>query len=230
MEFVQPARQQDVWLRRRWLQLWTLVLIPPAALALSSMSATMAAAALVGCLFVASATVLAMTADTIRAAPSRLPDAVRFAVCAVVTCLGFGGLLAHAGPLAWAVIAAYCTTAAWAVLTRSLPLEEAAVAPHEPGNQEGATEVAEVVTAEEIQSMTDVELCLAWRRSFVMLSSTPNSSRRAGVVSLRQAILDEMELRNPAGLQAWLHSGPRAAGGPDRFLGRSDETRPRKAA
>jgi hypothetical protein len=78
--------------------------------------------------------------------------------------------------------------------------------------------------------MTDTELCRAWRRSFVTLTSARSLGRRAGVVSLRQVILDEMEVRHPAGLRAWLDSGARAAGGPDRFLGRSDEAGPRRAA
>ena len=105
------------------------------------------------------------------------------------------------------------------------PRGQAAAASHE---SDGPTAGHHVVTADEVRSMTDAELCQAWRRSFVRLMSTDNLGRRAGVVSLRQAILDELEVRHPAGLRAWLDSGARPAGGPDRFLGRSDEVGPRK--
>jgi hypothetical protein len=46
------------------------------------------------------------------------------------------------------------------------------------------------------------------------------------VVAQRQVYLDEMERRSPSGLRAWLESGARAAGGPERFLGkrRDDQT------
>jgi hypothetical protein len=133
-------------------------------------------------------------------------------------------MFAYSGPLVWAVIAAYVTTAAWAHGSGSTAPGQAAAARHEP------EEIPQVVTTNEVQRMTDAELCLAWRRSFVTLSSTRNPARRAGVVSLRQEILDEMEFRHPVGLRVWLHSGARAAGGPDRFLRHSDETGRRRAA
>jgi hypothetical protein len=78
------------------------------------------------------------------------------------------------------------------------------------------------------QQLSDTELCLAWRRSFVKLQSAPTRSEVLRVVAQRQAYLDELDRRRPSALQAWLASGARAAGGPERFLtehredGRSD--------
>jgi hypothetical protein len=230
MQFGQPARDRDDWPRRRWSQLWTLVLLAPAALTVSSMSAGMAAATLGGGFFVAIVTVVAMTAESLQASPSRLPDAIRFSVRAVVTCVGFAGVVAHAPTLALVMFAAYVTTASWATLTRSTSPEDAVATPHEPETREEATGVSETVTTDDVRTMTDAELCLAWRRSFVTLGSTPHPARRANVVSLRQVILDEIELRDSVGLHAWLHSGARAASGPDRFLVSSKETRPPTAA
>jgi hypothetical protein len=230
MQFQQPAPERDTWRWRRWSQLWALVLLAPAALAVTAMSAAMGAAAIVASFGVATVTALAMTADSVRALPVQLPAAVRFGVCAAVTCLGFVGMFAYSGPLVWAVIAAYVATAAWAHGSGSTAPGQAVAARHEPEEAEEPEEIPQVVTTSEVQRMTDAELCLAWRRSFVTLRSTRNLARRAGVVSLRQVILDEMELRHPVGLRVWLHSGARAAGGPDRFLRRSDETGGRRAA
>jgi hypothetical protein len=70
--------------------------------------------------------------------------------------------------------------------------------------------------------LTDEELCLAWRRSFLSLERARTSVALQDVVRLRQAYLDELARRHPSGLQAWFDSGARAAGGPDRYLhGRS---------
>jgi hypothetical protein len=73
------------------------------------------------------------------------------------------------------------------------------------------------------RQLSDRELCLEWRRSFVALQATRSPSHLLRVVTQRQVYLDEMERRSPTALAAWLSSGARAAGGPDRFLdGRSD--------
>ena len=80
-------------------------------------------------------------------------------------------------------------------------------------------QAGEVVTVEQARNMSDADLCRAWRRSFVTLQRTRGVVRRAQVVATRQLLLDEVESRYPGGLRAWLASGARAAGGPDRYLG-----------
>jgi hypothetical protein len=72
-----------------------------------------------------------------------------------------------------------------------------------------------------VRSMSDRELCRAFRQSFTLLSRTDAMPDRLRVVALRQAYLDEMSRRDPVGFQSWLESGARAASGPERFLGRS---------
>ena len=71
--------------------------------------------------------------------------------------------------------------------------------------------------------MTNAELCLAWRRSFVDLldASTPDSA--ASVAAYRQLLLDELELRSPGGFAEWLASGARAASDPARYLRRGSD-------
>jgi hypothetical protein len=68
------------------------------------------------------------------------------------------------------------------------------------------------------RTMTDQELCRQWRRSYVLLRYAVTDEEALQVVALRQAYLDELEARRPDAVRAWLASGARAAGGPDRYL------------
>jgi hypothetical protein len=77
------------------------------------------------------------------------------------------------------------------------------------------------------QGLTDHDLCLAWCTSFDVLQSTSDVEARARIVCLRQAYLDELERRDPHGLHAWLASGARATGNPDRHIRSPAEDRPR---
>lgn len=69
-----------------------------------------------------------------------------------------------------------------------------------------------------MQSLSDAELCRAWQISFNALSDTNGVEVQTRVVELRQAYLDEIDRRHPAGLAAWLNSGARAAGNPACYL------------
>ena len=69
-----------------------------------------------------------------------------------------------------------------------------------------------------LRSMSNAELCQAWRRSYTALLQPSSVMHRTLIVACRQAYLDEMEQRDPKGFSAWLGSGARAASGPDRFL------------
>lgn len=67
--------------------------------------------------------------------------------------------------------------------------------------------------------LTDADLCRAWRSSYVALDRAVEVSDKLRAVEIREVILDELERRDGAGLEAWFRSGARAAGGPDRYLG-----------
>jgi hypothetical protein len=67
-------------------------------------------------------------------------------------------------------------------------------------------------------SLTTAELCEAWRDSFRLVSDARSSQQLQHAVVLRQALLDEMARRDSAGLSAWLESGARPAGAPERYL------------
>jgi hypothetical protein len=67
-------------------------------------------------------------------------------------------------------------------------------------------------------ALDDAELCLAWRRSFVLLNEAASPREKMVVVSLRQRYLDELQRRSPSGVSRWLESGARASGNPLPFL------------
>jgi hypothetical protein len=71
------------------------------------------------------------------------------------------------------------------------------------------------------ETLDDVGLCWAWRRSYIVLGRAGSATLRLRVVEARQAYLDELEHRNPEGLSTWLASGARAAGDPRPFVLRS---------
>lgn len=75
-----------------------------------------------------------------------------------------------------------------------------------------------VAPAQELSSLDDEELCLAWRRSFRLLEGSPTTAQRLSVVEQRQQYLDELQRRSPGGLAAWLASGARASGNPFPYV------------
>ena len=67
-------------------------------------------------------------------------------------------------------------------------------------------------------TMTDLDLCQAWRSSYVALARARSAASRGRIVLAREVVLDELERRHPSAVRAWLESGARAAGGPERFV------------
>ncbi len=74
-----------------------------------------------------------------------------------------------------------------------------------------------------LEQLDDDELFRLWRHTFWELNSQPSVGQLASLVALRQSCLDELARRDPAALSAWLDSGARASGGPERFWGRPQE-------
>jgi len=66
--------------------------------------------------------------------------------------------------------------------------------------------------------MSDADLCLEWRRSYLALQSSGSVTAQLLVVQQRQRYLDELERRNPSGLSVWLSSGARAGSDPSRYI------------
>ena len=66
--------------------------------------------------------------------------------------------------------------------------------------------------------LTDSDLCMAWRSSYVALDRAMDPGAKLRAVEIRELLLDELGRRDGPGLEAWFRSGARAAGGPDRYL------------
>ena len=64
------------------------------------------------------------------------------------------------------------------------------------------------------------DLCRAWRSSYLGLQAAGSVDSLLRAVHVRRLVLDELERRDPAAFEAWLRSGPRAAGDPGRHFRR----------
>ena len=69
-----------------------------------------------------------------------------------------------------------------------------------------------------VHLMTDQELCRAWRRSYWTMHEAHSPVEKLRLVQQRQNFLDELATRDALALKAWLASGARACGGPDKFF------------
>ena len=69
-----------------------------------------------------------------------------------------------------------------------------------------------------LAALSDQQLCCLWRHTFWDLHDEETVDERLATVAVRQACLEELERRDPSAFAAWLSSGARASGGPERFL------------
>lgn len=94
--------------------------------------------------------------------------------------------------------------------------------PPSPGRRAEPAKTVRCPGPAAVTSLSVDELCLAWRRSFVLLQRARDEQTRHALVAARQAYLDELERRDRRGFVKWLDSGARAAGDPSRFVGRAE--------
>ncbi len=208
----------------RWLQIWVLLLLVPACCALVTMPMTMAAVAIILTFGLPLGIWLALHVRHTSEFRARVPGAIRLAAAVSVTGLGLLGLFTFSALLAWSTLAAYVVTVG--LMSRAgksasaAPPAATAPADQTPSaNEDEADPTGVVVTHDVVRQMSDAELCHAWRRSFVALQQARGLHLRALLVQTRQLLLDEVDARHPAALRAWLDSGARASGGPDRYIG-----------
>ena len=72
--------------------------------------------------------------------------------------------------------------------------------------------------ADACRTFTTVELCLAWNQTFALYEATADCTERLRILTVREAFLDELERRDPAGLEAWLCSRRPAHEAPTMFF------------
>ncbi|MBA2465500.1 MAG: hypothetical protein H0V42_11090 [Nocardioidaceae bacterium] len=154
-------------------------------------------------------------------------------------------LVTMAGPLALPMLLLAVITSPWAfrwLERQSLPGGQSAMETscQQEGQHDEVWETTALAVVESpaptfaqppaVRDLSDQELCQVWRVSFRALHRAHTTASRQRVVSLRQAYLDEFERRNPAALSAWLHSGARAASGPDKYLAHPQDWKHRDAS
>jgi hypothetical protein len=79
-------------------------------------------------------------------------------------------------------------------------------------------EAERIPQPQNLDMLDDAALCLAWRRSFLLLNSSTSVIERLSIVKRRQEYLDELQRRSPQGLAAWLDAGARASSNPLPYL------------
>lgn len=94
------------------------------------------------------------------------------------------------------------TLVALAWLTATMLRLAAAGTDPEPGTK--LSSALAPITASQLSSASDERLCELWTQTSEELSRSYLPSTIASYADLRQSILDELFLRNPAGVQRWL--------------------------
>jgi hypothetical protein len=92
------------------------------------------------------------------------------------------------------------------------------------GRGAGSTRVA--AGRHDVPICSTPELCRQWHDSYEDLEQAETPVARLRVVMARQRCLDELERRDPEGLNAWLASTASAAGDPSRYLAHTDAEPP----
>jgi hypothetical protein len=156
---------------------------------------------------IVAATSWPQTAETTISARSRRSAVIGVTVItAIVACAGTVVLFGAAGP-AVVVLLGVTSPPAMRWCGRRLG--------HIPGRLEGGG------------ALTTAELCRHWQDSYQTLRNATTAAARLRIVETRQLYLDELERRDPVGLNAWLGANASAAGDPSRFLARDGKNAPR---
>lgn len=155
----------------------------------------------------------------------------RVVLCVVTLIVSSAALFALFAPLAplWVLaVIISCPPAfdlARRMLGRTAP-DAPRLVPVEPLIPRGSS-LPPGVLAQTARTMTEAELCRAWRRTFWTLKEAASPAEKLCIVDQRHCLLDELETRNAAAVQAWLASDKaRACGGLEHFFqpGGGDES------
>ena len=164
--------------------------------------------------------------------PARLGRLLRISAVSGALVAGTAGLVQLAGVVSLLVIVPIAATApalwsrirVWRILAAG-PVEELdpPPAPAPESRRASDLELRLPALVAILGALDDAELCLAWRRSFVLLNEAASPEEKLVVVTLRERYLEELQRRSPSGVSRWLDSGARASGNPLPYL----EGRPR---
>ena len=160
--------------------------------------------------------------------PARPVRLLRVSAVSGALVAGTAGLVQLTGPASLLVLVplAATTPALWSRV-RVWRILLSGPAPEQEGSATPDLEVVGGASALEqrvpalvaiLGALDDAELCLAWRRSFVLLNEAASPQEKLVVVTLRERYLEELQRRNPSGVSRWLESGARASGNPLPYL------------
>jgi hypothetical protein len=160
--------------------------------------------------------------------PARPGRLIRISALSGGVVAGIAGIVQLTGPVSLLVVLPLAATApglwsrvrVWRILATAPAVEqEPTPAPaHEaPGSTSDLEQRVPALVAI-LGALDDAELCLAWRRSFVLLNEAASPQEKLVVVTLRERYLDELQRRCPSGVSRWLDSGARASGNPLPYL------------
>jgi hypothetical protein len=218
---------------------WWVVFCAASGLGLVLALLTLSFGTIIGVALVATAvacTCYAVVRTNSRTGSLETQQLLRVAAISIAGSIIFAGLLEGLGPLALVVVvllAASCPTAVRWGLSRLSPPAPSREPEHRSRPRRAERDRPPDPPAPDepppperpCRSLTDEELCMAWRVSFTLLQRADCVDRRAELASVRQGYLDELERRDPVGFMHWLDAGARAASNPIKFVKHATDQR-----
>ncbi|WP_219414502.1 hypothetical protein [Pseudonocardia nigra] len=133
-------------------------------------------------------------------------------------CFVLGGIGVLFGGAVVTLVVAGAAFLAWRGLRGTAELPEAEPPPHDPPAAPPAPAAPVLPAGTAVAEMSTLDLCRAWRVSYLRLQHAAGATELDGTAQIRQRYLDELERRDLAGFRRWIDSGARAASDPARFI------------
>lgn len=232
----EESQRHERWLT--WLIWWTCLCLPAFGVAFIKWGALTTFYVTVGVAFLTTLVVIGLrdgrgsSEDSLRAKVIHIVRVSLFATVSLFSVMMIAQALGALWLLFLAVMGA-TTPPAVAFVRRTAGEFTKNTRQHKTGESHDSDETAanepDPAPVDNLQSLTDVELCCLWRHSFWDLKSATSADARAQIVMYRQEILDELTRRNAAAVAAWLASGARASSSPERFFNDGDSGQPAAA-
>lgn len=184
---------------------------------LMPLGAMLGVAALAGAVTLAAHAVVPQWTDSGFEFPLGL---AKTACAAAAVGVALAGLVAVAGPSGGAVgLLLACSAPGTARIRDQVRLGRPKETPGEAKTpSRPAPEPATSSVDPAASTLTDEQLCLAWRVSYTAVQRAAGASEAARLAAVRASYLDELERRAPVSFTRWMAAGPRAASDPAPFL------------
>jgi hypothetical protein len=206
--------------RTAWIYLWGAVLAAGTALSLPMLSVP-ALVIMFSVAVIVAISSLTLTRGRPTESASDLHAITRLillrAAGGTVFVLSFIGLSVFLGALVWLLLFLAAASSPWLIGRGWRTLNRTPMEP-EPARTPTNTTQATLPDPTVIRELSNKELCRAWRVSYLTMLGASSASDLQRLSTARGAYLNELERRNPVGFKAWIDSGARASGDPEKFL------------